>query len=450
VTSRPARVGHDARIFLLALGAGLPALVVALVLLWRGQQSLKVEVTLTAFMVGVWLALAARAHTHVVRPLHTITNLLASVREGDFTVRARPGQDGELLGAAFAEINAIGATVREQRLGALEANALLAKVMLEIDVAIFAFDAQGQLRLANRAGERLLGRPPGQLIGTDAATLGMADLLSGETPRTLTLPLPQAGGAGHWELRRTSFRQHGLAHELVVLTNLQRALRAEERQAWQRLVRVLGHEINNSLTPISAITASLRASLQRQPRAADWESDLDRALEVVGRRADGLSRFMIAYACLAKLPQPRLAPVDVGRWIMRVASLDPRLPVAILPGPPMELAGDGDQLDQLLINLVRNAVDASLEVSGGVAGAGTVTITWQRRNATLCEIVVQDNGPGIAEASNLFVPFFTTKPGGSGIGLVLSRQIAEAHQGTLDLRNRDHPRGCEAILRLPV
>jgi two-component system nitrogen regulation sensor histidine kinase NtrY len=448
MTSRPARIGHDVRVFLLALGAGLPALVVAMVLLWRGQQSLKAEVTLTVFMVGVWLALAVRAHTQVVRPLHTITNLLASVREGDFTVRARPGHDGGLLGAAFTEINAIGATVREQRLGALEASALLAKVMLEIDVAIFAFDAQGQLRLANRAGERLIGRPPGQLIGTDAATLGMAELLGGETPRTLTSPLPLPGGAGLWELRRTSFRQHGLAHDLVVLTNLQRALRAEERQAWQRLVRVLGHEINNSLTPISAITASLRAGLQRQPRAADWESDLDRALEVVGRRAEGLSRFMTAYARLAKLPPPRLGPIEVGAWLRRVAALDSRLAVEVVPGPATRLAGDADQLDQLLINLVRNAIDASFESSD--TSPGVVTLTWHRPSAAVCEIVVRDNGPGIAEATNLFVPFFTTKPGGSGIGLVLSRQIAEAHHGTLDLRNRTDPRGCDAILRLPA
>jgi two-component system nitrogen regulation sensor histidine kinase NtrY len=445
-TSRRMRLAHDLRIFLLALGAGLPALLLALLSLWRAEEPLKVQITLTAIIVGAWLALADRARTQVARPLHTITSLLAAVREGDFTIRARPGQDDDLLGAAFAEINAIAGTVREQRLGALEASALLAKVMLEIDVAIFAFDGQAQLRLVNRAGERLLGRPPGQLIGVDAGALGMADLLIGETPRTLPLPLP--GGAGHWELRRTSFRQHGLPHELIVLTNLQRALRAEERQAWQRLVRVLGHEINNSLAPISAIAASLRKGLQQHPRPDDWEGDLDGALEVVGRRAEGLARFMTSYARLAKLPPPRLAQMDVGRWITRVASLEPRLAIQIVPGPALTLPGDGDQLEQLLINLVRNAVDASLEAGGGSAGA--ITITWQRSNAATCEIIVSDDGPGIAGASNLFVPFFTTKAGGSGIGLVLSRQIAEAHHGTLELRDREACRGCEAVLRLPM
>jgi signal transduction histidine kinase len=313
--------------------------------------------------------------------------------------------------------------------------------MLEIDVAIFAFDATTHLRLCNRAGERLLGRPPGQLLGESAEALGMAAFLGGETPRTLDLGLP--GGQGHWELRRTSFRQHGQPHDLVVLSNLQRALRAEERQAWQRLVRVLGHEINNSLTPISSIAGSLRQTLHKQPRPPDWDADVDRALEVVERRAEGLSRFMSAYARLARLPPPRPAPLDVATWIGRIAALDGRLPVQVIPGPALTLAGDGDQLDQLLINLVRNAIDAALETGGGVE------LGWQRAGAAI-EVRVRDGGPGIAQASSLFVPFFTTKPNGSGIGLVLSRQIAEAHNGTLELRDRGTRRGCDAVLRLPL
>jgi two-component system nitrogen regulation sensor histidine kinase NtrY len=447
MTPPPARLGHDVRILLGALAAGAPAVALALALLWTGDHAPRVEITLTVVILGFWLGLSARVRAQVIRPLQTITNLLASVREGDFSVRARSGPgDGEILGAALAEINAIGVTMREQRLGALEASTLLAKVMLEIDVAIFAFDAEGQLRLCNRAGERLVGRPQGQLMGQAASALGMAAFLTGETPRTLDLGLP--GGQGHWELRRTSFRQHGRAHDLVVLSNLQRALRAEERQAWQRLVRVLGHEINNSLAPISSIAGSLRQSLHRQPRPPDWDADVDSALEVVERRAEGLTRFMIAYARLARLPPPRPAPLDVSAWIHRIAALPGccgagQLAVQVIPGPALSATGDGDQLDQLLINLLRNAIDAAAETGGGVE------VTWQRSGATL-EVRVRDGGPGIATASNLFVPFFTTKPNGSGIGLVLSRQIAEAHHGSLELHDRGSPPGCDAVLRLPL
>ncbi|MEA2698364.1 MAG: two-component system, NtrC family, nitrogen regulation sensor histidine kinase NtrY [Myxococcales bacterium] len=434
-------LGHDGRVVRAALLAGIPALALALVLLWTGDHSLKLQVTLTLIVVSVWVGFLISLHDQVVRPLQSIANLLAAVREGDFSIRGRRQDAGEVLGTALTEINLLGDTLREQRLGAVEASTLLAKVMYEIDVAIFAFDEDQQLRLINHAGEQLLARNSGRVVGLSATELGMTALLEGDGRRTLELTF--AGARQSWDLRRTEFRQQGRPHQLVVLANVQRALRDEERQAWQRLVRVLGHEINNSLAPIQSIAAHLLQALQRQARRPDWEEDLARGLTVVERRAEGLGRFMKAYARLARLPPPTVAPIDVVDWLGRASALDARLAVVVKSGPPLFLRGDIDQLDQLLINLIRNAVDAALET------AGAVSLTWARSEGFV-EILIDDEGPGITDASNLFVPFFTTKPNGSGIGLILGRQIAEAHRGSLDLRNRQDRSGCQAVVRLPL
>jgi nitrogen fixation/metabolism regulation signal transduction histidine kinase len=434
------QLGHDSRIVAMALAAGLPAVVVALVLLWTGDFTPKVEWTLTVFIVCFWLGFSFALRTRVVLPLQTISNLLAALREGDFSIRARGAGRRDTLSEVVLEVNALGATLREQRLGAVEATKLLSKVMEEIDVAVFAFDNLSHLKLVNRAGERLLALPAERIIGQTADDLGLADCLHGEESRLLEVAF--AGGSGRWEMRRTTFRQAGLPHQLLVLSDLSRALREEERQAWKRLIRVLGHELNNSLTPIKSIAASLDNLLMKEPRPSDWLDDMHRGLAVIGNRGEALSRFMDGYARLAQLPPPRLQPVDVGACVRRVVRLETRLEVQLAPGPEFLIQADGDQLDQLLINLVRNGVDA-VQSTGGM-----VRIGWSRTPAYV-EIWVEDEGPGLPNTANLFVPFFTTKPHGSGIGLVLCRQIAEAHGGKLLLENRAQGPGCRAQLRLP-
>src|SRR5438093_7453341 len=430
---------HDVRIFVLSLLAGLPAVLATLGLLVAGDYSAKITWTLGTVVVVVWLVVSAAVRERVLRPLQTASNLVAALREDDFSVRGRGARLGDPLGELMLELNELSATLREQRLGSLEAGALLQRVMDEIEVAVFAFDENGRAVLANRAGERLLGAELARLPSSDARQLGLGAALLGPSPRNLELTLP--GGAGKFELRRSTFRLGAKPHQLLVLADLRRALREEERQAWQRLVRVLGHEINNSLAPIHSIAQSVQETLH-SPHDG-WKEDVASGLQVIERRAESLSRFMTSYARLARLPPPRLGPVEVEEWVRRIAALEKRLPVGVAPGPEVRIEADADQLDQLLINLVRNAVDASLETRGGV------TVTWSA-GAAHVEVSVLDEGPGIGDASNLFVPFFTTKPQGTGIGLALSRQIAELHQGTLSAENRGDRAGARARLRLPL
>ncbi len=425
----------------MALAAGLPGSVIALVLLWTGNFAPRIPWTLTILIFLVWTGFAFAARRRVVFTLKTISNLLAALREGDYSIRGRDAITNDSLGEVVIEVNALGETLREQRLGAIEAATLLRTVMAEIDVAIFAFDQTGRLRLVNKAGERLLDQPFERLLGRSAEELGLQECLEGDSTRTVQTTFP--GGSGKWGLRRGSFREHGLPHHLLVLTDLSKALREEERLAWQRLLRVLGHELNNSLAPIQSIAGSLSHLLAKDPRPEDWREDMQRGLDVIGSRSAALSRFMEAYSSLARLPRPRLQSVDVDNWIRRNIGLETRLNIMLAPGPSMRIPGDPDQLDQLLINLLRNAVDAALETGGGVK------LGWNK-NGKAVEIWINDDGPGLSGTANLFVPFFTTKPGGSGIGLVLSRQIAEAHGGGLTLENRVDSAGCQALLKLPL
>jgi two-component system nitrogen regulation sensor histidine kinase NtrY len=442
---KSARLSHEGRVVLLALLAGLPGSACALIILWTGDYAARTQWTLTLLILCAWLGFAMAVRERVVFPLQTLSNLLGALREGDFSVRGRSPRPDDALGEVMREVNTLGSTLREQRLGAMEATTLLRTVMRDIDVAIFAFDERQRLRLVNRAGERLLASTAERLLGQTAAELRLAACLDGPQQSTLQAAFP--GGAGRWGVRRSRIRERGLPLELVVISDLTQALSEQELQAWQRLVRVLGHELNNSLAPIKSIAGSLESILARDRLPEDWREDMRRGLNVITSRSDSLTRFIGAYARLAKLPRPQLQPLSVADCVGRAVSSETRLAAAVEPGPPLTVRGDPDQLEQVLINLLRNATDASL--AGAPSGPGAVRIGW-RRDGTMMEIWVKDEGPGLSGTANLFVPFFTTKPGGSGIGLVLSRQIAESHGGALTLENRMDGPGCVARLRLPA
>jgi nitrogen fixation/metabolism regulation signal transduction histidine kinase len=442
VARRRRRSDFERKVLWLALLAGVPGAVATALLLWAGSYTPRVTWTVAAAVGVFWLAFALALQGTVVRPLRTLSNLLGALREEDYSFRARGTSGDDALALAMREVNALADTLREQRLGALEATALLRTVMDEIEVAVFAFDGERHLQLVNRAGERLLARPAERLLGSAAGELGLEEALAADPRAVLDLAFP--GGVGRWEVNSGAFRQRGVPHRLLVLTDLSRALRDEERQAWQRLIRVLGHELNNSLAAVRSVAGSLEQVLGRTPRAPDWEDDMRSGLSVIASRSESLSRFMDAYGRLARLPPPQKQPVAVAPLLQRLSGLETRVPVHVQPGADVAVAADPVQLEQLLINLIRNAAEASLE-----AGGQPVEVSWSALRGGPLEIRVDDRGPGLPDPANLFVPFFTTKPGGTGVGLVLSRQIAEAHGGTLTLENRVPAPGCRARLVLP-
>ena len=370
---RPPRVSYENGITLLTLAAGLPAVVTLLLILWTSDETpAKLDWTITLLVISCWLGFAISVRSRVVRPLQTSSNLLAALREGDFSVRARSSAHGDALDGIFTEVNELSETLREQRLGAMEATNLLRTVMSEVDVVVFTFDDEQRLRLVNRAGERLLNQPTERLLGRTATELGLARCLVGPVHEPLPMEFP--GGAGRWGIRVSSIREHGKPHQVLLMSDLTRPLRAEEVQAWKRLVRVLGHELNNSLTPIKSIASSLKTLVDREPLPGDWRQDVDDGLRVISGRAEALARFMSSYARLARLPEPKPGTVEVDQWVRRIAELETRMKVLLTPGPPLTIQGDGDQLDQLLINLIRNAADAALETGEECERAGGALI----------------------------------------------------------------------------
>jgi len=432
-------ISHDRRVLALALAGGAPAAVFATLFLRDAPWPPAVRMAAWIGVVAAWLGLAIVARRHVAHPLQTVSNLLAALREGDFSIRARTSGGSDPLEHVMLEINTLADTLRGQRLGAQEATALLHAVMAEIDVAVFAFDGRQRLVLVNRYGARLLGLPESDLVGRSAEALGLQGAL--QTAATLQ-DLTFAGGSGRWEVRRTRFFQGGSPHDLLALSDLSQPLREQEREAWRRLIRVIGHELNNSLAPIKSIAGSLESLLGRDPLPADWRDDMSHGLSIIAARSDALGRFTSAYARLARLPPPQRVKTNLGPLVRRVAALDTQAAVTLVEGPAIVVDADPDQLEQLLINITRNAVEAATETGGAVTLGWTLQDEW-------VEVRIDDEGPGLPSTGNLFVPFFTTKPGGSGIGLALSRQIAEGHGGTLTLGNRTDRAGTRATLRLP-
>jgi len=439
------KLTFDRRILLAAFLISLPGVLTAEIMIWLTDSSLELKWTVTLALVLAWMIGTSILHGQVIRPLQTISNMVAAIREEDFSFRLRGAGRDDSLADLILEINALAGRLQDQKISALEATALLNKVMMEIDVAVFTFDQQERLRIVNRAGEQLMGRIAPRMLGLTAEELGLKEFLKATRPQTVQMTFP--GKHGRWAISHTSFRENGVPHQLLIVSDLSRALREEERQAWQRLIRVLGHELNNSLAPIKSIAGTLGSLTVRSSLPEDVTQDMQQGLRVIENRVESLNRFMQAYTQLARMPAPQRMRIEVGPLVQRVASLERRLQVKTLEGPDTTIDADPDQLEQLLINLVRNAVDASLDSS--LKHPGSVEVGW-RTNARSVEIFIRDEGPGLLNSDNLFVPFFTTKHGGSGIGLIVSRQIAEAHGGILQLTNRQDRTGCEATIALPV
>ena len=450
------RLLYEHRISLYSFLVAFPGLIVSSVLLWMQPWSTTSRLALTGAELFVWWLLALALQEQTTRPLQTLANVIGSLREEDYSFRARNATAEDALGELSLEVNALADMLSSEKVRTIEATALLRRVVDEIDAPLLAFDPATQLRLVNPAGEHLLRQNRTRMTGRKAAELGLQDCLSATNETVVELNVGES--QARWLLRRSSFRQAGVPHTLVVLSDVSRALREEERRAWQRLIRVLGHELSNSLAPIKSIAGSLSSRVQSTDIDPDVRNDLQRGLEIIEMRSASLQRFLEAYRKLAQMPKPNLKDVPLGALISRVAALEMRVKVCVTEGPEVVFQADPDQLEQMLINLIRNAADAVLENAGnaenklceqGVDGQRPDVVVHWDTDVNQVMLAIEDEGPGLLNPANVFTPFYTTKPNGSGVGLVLCRQIAEAHGGSIEISNRQGRHGCLVKVLLP-
>lgn len=428
------------RAWLYCLFLALPAILFATILMVRAGMSLGPGILLCCSLLLYLFLIASALIESLVRPLQTLSNVVASMREGDYSFRARGANTRDPLGELAGEVNALADLLQKQRVRSLEATALLARILEVMHAPLFAFDRENLLQLVNNAGTQLLGRPYARCFGHTAAELGLEGLLAAPDQSVHSFGTKPA----RWLLRKAAFRQDGAPHTLLLLADVSLPLQEEEQAAWKRLIRVLGHELSNSLAPIKSIAGSLLARVDHVDAEPDTIRDFRRGLGVVESRADALHRFVQSYRLLAQLPQPHLRPVALAPLLDRIVLLEQRLAVQLDAGPSTTIHADPDQLEQMFINLLANAVDATLDNN-----AQKVRVAWTLSDS-FASITIEDTGLGIANSDNLFVPFYTTKPKGSGVGLALAQQIARAHGGEIRLLNREDAPGAIATVRLPL
>jgi nitrogen fixation/metabolism regulation signal transduction histidine kinase len=428
------------RVWFFCLLLALPAFIFAGILLYQRNITASPAILLLFCLLIYFALISASLVDGMMRPLQTLSNVVSSLREGDYSFRARGAASADPLGELAAEINALADLLQKQRVRSLEATALLARILEVMHAPLFAFDREDTLQLVNNAGAQLLGRPLARCFGHSARELDLDALLASADQTIHSF----GSKPTRWLLRKALFRQDGAPHTLLLLADVSQPLQEEEQIAWKRLIRVLGHELSNSLAPIKSIAGSLLARAENFSDDEATVRDFRRGLGVIEGRADALHRFVQSYRLLAQLPPPHLKLFQAGPLLERVALLEQRVPVQLNPGQPVLLNADPDQLEQMFINLLKNAVDASL-----ANGAKPVQMGWRLAESAL-QVEIEDSGLGIANTENLFVPFYTTKPTGSGVGLALAQQIARAHGGEIRLVNREEGSGARATIRLPI
>lgn len=426
------------KIYTLVLAASLPSYVVAIVLLWQIDYSAYAKFFFTTLLSLSVFGIALLVRQQLKYQFQTLSNLVEAIRGGDFTLRGKARNEDDALAELTGQINLLSSSLSEQRIASEEAYRLLDKAIAHINVAIFAFDINEKITLVNPAAGRLFACDFNMLFGQKADELGLAEFLVGEQSQLKEHIFP--GGSGRWQIRLDSYRDKGIQSKLLFITDLKAVLREEELKAWKNLIKVISHEVNNSLYPISSISQTLSHLANNVSDEFEAKQDVVDGLKVIGERANNLTGFIKRYAQVAKLPEPHKQLFTIAQLSAHIVLLKTHANEITLNDEcdlAMEVFADLSMFEQVMINLLKNALEAG----------SPVVFSWGE-NEHAKWFHISDNGSGIKNPANLFVPFYSTKPSGSGIGLVLCQQIIDKHNGTISIQNKEEG-GCVVKITIP-
>ncbi|MCJ8320250.1 MAG: ATP-binding protein [Colwellia sp.] len=405
-------------------------------------------------LVSTYVVVASKQRSE--HQLRTLSNIVEAMIQGDYTLKGRL-QANQALQELLDYINKLSENLSRHKIEAKESRLLLEKIMEQMDAMVFAVNDKGFIVMANLSAQRLLLNiePSSENFNQQQHhQVKLIDLVLGEEILKATtgiINFNQGQLSGEHLLTTESFISEGKQHQLYLITNAERLLMEKERNAWQSLLRVLSHEMNNSLTPITAISQSMQQKLQQKMKDGEVIENTESLVQGIGiihERSQSLTAFIASYSQLTHLPQPIKNQIELKPLLTKTTQLFPKCSFEISASIRLgdfesyTIEVDSNQFEQVLINLFKNAVEAMEHLNDKA-------IQVECLIADNClKIKIKDQGQGIANINNLFVPFYSTKPLGSGIGLTLSRQILFNHGGTIKLFNQDV--GAQAIISLPI
>lgn len=439
------KLSFESRLTWLSLSASVPLLL--LLIFTMIYADISVYLILLTVFLGLILVIISNAliHQKSAYQFRSLSNLLDAMTKGDYAMRIRQEEKDSALNELVTSINGLAQHLSNQRIQSIENQLLLNTVIEHIDVAIVSLDADCAYQTLNPAAENLLlSHNAEQRNIVKQQVLALSSIKPG---RSSVMDLHFAHQNGRFNIHSEQYRSSGQQHQLIFITDVSHILRKEEEKAWKNLVRVLSHEINNSLTPIASISQTLEKISKKSSNLSEHSDDLQAGLQLIAERSRALRDFVNSYRELNQLPLPDKKPTDLLQMSNKLVQLFGEKKLLVKNKDKLIISGDPIQIEQVLINLIKNGIEACKLLSKDEPVA-RIELRWLK-NTKWIDILISDNGNGIKNVDNLFVPFYTTKAKGSGIGLALSRQIIEAHSGKLLLANRTDQSGCVATIRLP-